>query len=60
MRTIDDPENFRKNIKNVFNKIINSEKTCINLEKAIYNYTLKEASSVKELKKWNNPFFLQI
>tara|TARA_B100000035_G_C21028874_1_gene567442 strand:- start:813 stop:1325 length:513 start_codon:yes stop_codon:yes gene_type:complete len=60
MRTIDDPENFRKNIKNVFNKIINSDKTCINLEKAIYNYTLKEASSVKELKKWNNPFFVQI
>ena len=41
-------------------KICKQKKISVNLEKAIYNYTLKEASSVKELKKWNNPFFVQI
>jgi transcription elongation factor S-II len=60
MRTIDEPEIFRTNIKNVIDKIIKNEKISVNLEKAIYNYTLKEASSVKELKKWNNPYFVQI
>ena len=60
MRVIEDHETFRKNISNTFVDIITSDKTRINIEKAIYNYALKEATNNKELKKWNNPYFVQI
>ena len=60
MKTIENHEEFRNNIKEELNKIILNDKIAINLEKAIYNYTVKEANSVKEIKKWNNPYFVKI
>lgn len=60
MRVIEDDQTFRKNIVNVLTKLISADKLSTNLEKGIYNYSLKEASNVKEIKKWNNPYFVQI
>jgi len=60
MHTILNPEIFRKNIQKKFSSIITSEKSAINLEKAIYNYTIKEANQKKIIKKWENPYFTQI
>jgi transcription elongation factor S-II len=60
MRKIEDPICFRNNIREKFNNIINNEKTSINLEKGIYNYTIKEANSKKVIKKWDNPSFVQL
>jgi hypothetical protein len=60
MRVIEDHETFRKNISNTFTKLVNNDKTRINIEKGIYNYALKEATNNKELRKWNNPYFVQI
>ena len=60
MRVIEDDQSFRKNIANVLAKFIHTDKLSVNLEKGIYNYALKEASNNKELKKWNNPYFVQI
>jgi len=60
MRIIENPENFRKNIRTKLVAILASEKDCINLEKGIYNYSLKEADNRKVVKKWDNPHFIQI
>ena len=60
MRVIENHEIFRKNISKTFTEIVNNEKTRINIEKGIYNYALKEAANNKELKKWSNPYFVQI
>jgi transcription elongation factor S-II len=60
MLKITNPDSFRKNISNRFNDVIPDEKACINLEKGIFNYTIKEANSRKIIKKWENPYFSQI
>jgi len=36
------------------------EKLVSNLEKAIFNYAIKEATSRKIIKKWENPHFVQL
>lgn len=60
MRSINNPTEFRKNISNKFNSIIEDEVLSINIERGIFNYSLKEASSKKIIKKWENPRFVQI
>jgi len=60
LRKIENPEKFRDNIRAKLNNILNNEKNSINLEKGIYNYTVKEATSKKVIKKWDQPFFIQI
>jgi DNA-directed RNA polymerase subunit M/transcription elongation factor TFIIS len=60
LRKIDNPELFRSNIKEKLNDIIKNEKNTSNLEKGIFNYTLKEADQRKIVKKWDNSYFVQI
>ena len=60
MNQIQHPEKFRTNVSKKLNEFINLEKDSINMEKAIYNYTLKEATNKKIIKKWDNPAFIQI
>jgi transcription elongation factor S-II len=60
MSKINNPEKFRANIRKKFNVIIKDEIASINLEKGVYNYTIKEANSRKIVKKWENPHFSQI
>jgi DNA-directed RNA polymerase subunit M/transcription elongation factor TFIIS len=60
MLKIGNPDNFRKNIVNKFEEIFDDEKKCINLEKGVFNYAIKEANSRKIIKKWENPYFAQI
>jgi transcription elongation factor S-II len=60
MHTIDNPSSFRKNICNKLLPIIGDETKCINLEKGIFNYALKEGTSQKIIKKWDNPYFVQL
>jgi transcription elongation factor S-II len=59
-RKIDNPELFRSNIRERINDIIKNEKNTSNLEKGIFNYTLKEADQRKIVKKWDNSYFVQI
>jgi transcription elongation factor S-II len=55
------PEVFRLNIRNKLKeKIGNSEKIATNLEKAIFNYAIKESTQKKIIKKWENPYFKQL
>jgi DNA-directed RNA polymerase subunit M/transcription elongation factor TFIIS len=71
---ITNPEVFRANIVLHLNKKFSSTSTSNsstttdnsndkdgnNLEKGIFNWTIKEATSRKVVKKWDNPYFVQI
>ena len=60
MSKIANPEIFRKNVSDKLAIILEDNTKSINLEKGIYNYTIKEAESKKIVKKWDNPHFAQI
>jgi transcription elongation factor S-II len=62
VRKIENPETFRENIRKKLSKFfaLDSTKHANNLEKGIHNWALKEATSKKVVKKWDNPFFVQI
>ena len=57
-RKINDPDAFRENVVNKLNTILNNKKICENLEKGIYNYTLKVCEEKNLLKKWTNESFV--
>jgi DNA-directed RNA polymerase subunit M/transcription elongation factor TFIIS len=59
-RKIENPEQFRKNIREKLAVFFEKEKDSVNLEKGVYNWTVKEATNKKVVKKWDNPFFVQI
>ena len=60
MRVVDNPSTFRKNIQAKFNNIIKNENMSLNLEKGIYNYTLKESTNRRVIRKWCNPHFVHL
>jgi transcription elongation factor S-II len=64
VKIIENPETFRANIAVKLNKFFlpagGNEKHAVNLEKGIHNWALKEATNRKVVKKWDNPFFVQI
>ena len=60
MRKISNPDTFRTNIRNKLNVILENEKNTNNLGKGIFNYSIKEANNRKIMKKWDNPYFVQI
>ena len=60
MSIITNAERFRANICDKFAGIIGNNVTAINLEKGVFNYSLKEATSKKLIKKWENPAFVQV
>jgi transcription elongation factor S-II len=57
---INNPDNFRTNIRKKINDRFNDERSSNNLEKGIFNYSLKEAEQRKIVKKWDNKAFVQI
>ncbi len=63
-RTIKNPDTFRANIREKLREFFinstNAEKDANNLEKGIHNWSLKEATNKKVVKKWDNSFFVQI
>jgi transcription elongation factor S-II len=60
MTQIANPELFRQNVCKKLEIILEDETMSINMEKGIFNYTIKEASSRKIVKKWENQHFAQI
>jgi len=64
LRKIENPDAFRSKIReklsDFFKAFENKDKYAINLEKGIHNWALKEATNRKVVKKWDNPFFVQI
>lgn len=59
MKIIKDHESFRKNIIINLESII-SINNAENLEKGIYNHSLDEANKLNVVKKWDNPYFVQL
>jgi transcription elongation factor S-II len=57
---VENSDLFRANIRQKFNAFLENEKNSINLEKGIFNYSLKEAEQRKIIKKWDNKGFVQI
>jgi transcription elongation factor S-II len=63
MRTIENPETFRANICVKLGKLLDnklSAQSIENMEKSICNYCIKDAGARNIVKKWNNPFFVQL
>lgn len=60
MHLIHNPEQFRNNIVKKLSDIIGETTISINLEKGIFNYAIKEGTSRKIIKKWDNPLFVQL
>lgn len=59
-RKIHNPESFRNNVCKYFEKLLGDNKISINLEKAIFNYAIQEASFKKIVKKWENECFVHL
>ena len=57
---IENPQEFRKNLRKSIKKITKKDNISINLEKAIFNYTIHEAKTRKIVRKWDNKYFVQI
>jgi DNA-directed RNA polymerase subunit M/transcription elongation factor TFIIS len=53
-------ESFRENIRSKLSPKLGDEKLSVNLEKGVFNYSIKEANNRKIIKKWENPAFVQI
>ena len=55
-----DPAQFRAGIIKEMTQLIGNDKIGTNIEKGIYNYAIKEATSRQIIKKWYNPLFCEI
>lgn len=63
MYRIPQPDTFRVNVRAKLAKQIGQgqeTKKATNLERAIFNYAIQEATRRKIIKKWENPFFSQL
>lgn len=60
IRIVENDDLFRKNIRNCLNKILLDNKKATNLEKGIYNYTIKYCIENNILKQWQNKDFVLI
>ena len=58
--TIQSPDIFRENVCKKLETVLGDNNNAINLEKGIYNYSIKEANSRKIVKKWDNTYFAQL
>ena len=57
---VDNPCNFRENIRKKLDAFLKNETKSTNLEIGVFNYSLKEARNRKVVKKWDNDHFVQL
>ena len=61
MRQVPSPETFRQNVATQFKKSTKlSKREAGNLERGIFNYSIRDATLKNVVKKWENPYFVQI
>ena len=60
MRIVENPTLFRETIRTTLNSKINNDTTTLIIENGIYNYAIQECTTRKIIKKWNNPFFVEL
>lgn len=56
---IQNPISFRSNVTQKLMEMFGGV-DATNIERSVYNYAIKEATSKKIIKKWDNPLFVQI
>ena len=57
---VNEPNTFRSNLVKNLNKILKNEKLAANVEKGIFNYTIKTCKERNIVRKWDNKYFVQI
>ena len=57
---VDEPKTFRANLIQNLNKILKNDKLATNVEKGIFNYTIKTCKERNIVRKWDNKYFVQI
>ena len=60
MYNIENPSEFRSNIRVKLFDLIQKEQVCIHLEKSVFNASLKLAYDKNIVRKWNNVYFVQL
>ena len=60
MPVVENPSTFRRNVKEKLNNIVKNDNISLNLEIGIYNFTIKESTNRKVIRKWTNPQFVQL
>ena len=60
MRTITNPTSFRANVVAEYAKVLTKKHYAANLEKGIFNWSIQQADMKNVVKKWENPYFVQI
>lgn len=60
IRSVENPELFRGKIKKHIKKLVKIDMLATNIEKSIYNYSIREASKKYIVKKWDNIHFVTI
>ena len=60
MRKIENPQEFRNNVIIKLKDILKNDKLASNLEKGIFNYSLKHAEKINVVKKWDNSYFVKL
>lgn len=59
-RKVENVDEFRSAVRKQLSSLLENDKHALNLEKGIHNWTLKEATTRKVVKKWDNPYFVRI
>ena len=59
-KIIKNPTEFRKLMRDNINELILDEKKSTNLEIGVYNWSIKEATNQKLVRKWDNSHFVDI
>lgn len=54
------PESFRGEIKKYIFSQVQDEKITNNVEKSIFNFSIRKAHKMKVIKRWNNEYFVLI
>jgi transcription elongation factor S-II len=70
MRTVTNPAGFRNNLRLKFKEVLQEaggheseeamDALSINLERGIYNFIIQKATKEQIVKKWSNPYFVQV
>tara|TARA_Y100000816_G_scaffold159113_1_gene113730 strand:+ start:2749 stop:3273 length:525 start_codon:yes stop_codon:yes gene_type:complete len=60
MPPINNPSEFRNNIVEKLNELMEDTTISKNLEIGIYNYTIRDATYRAVVKKWENPYFVHL
>jgi transcription elongation factor S-II len=60
MKIVSKPQRFRRDIVKNIDSIIDKPLFSRNLEIGIFNASIQEATTLKVIKKWSNPYFVEI